>query len=249
MEANVLLDAGAYAYLSPRVLFRTVLEAPGPYRVPNLRSEGKALYTNNPPTGAFRGFGSPQAHFAVEMQMNELAEKLHMDPLELRLKNLLKNGDETVVGPMDNIALDECTMRVAKYSDWKRRRVELESINLANPTKVEGIGIALGMHAIGTGPLGTDIGAAVVELDADGRILIKLALVEMGQGLATIITQIASKTLDVPADKIVVAAPDTNDGKHGTDDCVQRHGHGLEGRPDGLRKIEDSDSLRSIKIT
>src|SRR6185295_14611043 len=97
-EVDYLLDGGAYATLSPVVLFRGTVHACGPYRVPNAKVDARVVRTHKVPCGAFRGFGEPQAVFAFESAMDELADKLHIDPLELRLKNALREGDETVTG-------------------------------------------------------------------------------------------------------------------------------------------------------
>jgi len=154
-EATVIADAGAYAYTSTKVLGNAHLMVSGPYAIPNARVDTYAVYTNNVPCGAFRGFGGPQAAFAAECQMNKLAEALEMDPVELRAKNVLRDGSETVVGtPLPpGVTLDRVLADGALQSgywerrdgSWVRQPIEQPS----DPNKRRGIGMAMGFKNVG----------------------------------------------------------------------------------------------------
>src|SRR6185436_3388816 len=125
-EVDYLLDGGAYATLSPVVLFRGTVHACGPYRVPNVRVDARVVRTHKVPCGAFRGFGEPQVVFAFESQMDVLAQRLGIDPLVLRLKNALAEGDETITGHKLTVSVGfgDVLDKVAASSDWTRKRAE-----------------------------------------------------------------------------------------------------------------------------
>src|SRR6185295_332710 len=152
-EVDYLLDGGAYATLSPVVLFRGTVHACGPYRVPNAKVDARVVRTHKVPCGAFRGFGEPQAVFAFESAMDELADKLHIDPLELRLKNALREGDETVTGHelAGSVGFDEVLRRVADASGWARKRVEYAE---QKGTVRRGVGLAACHYGVGLGAMG-----------------------------------------------------------------------------------------------
>jgi CO/xanthine dehydrogenase Mo-binding subunit len=205
---DIYLDGGAYMSLSPRVLFQAVMTAPGPYYIPNLQIKGVAVYTNKVPAGAFRGFGKPQSQFAAEVQMEELARELGMDPAELRLINIVHEGDELISGRLQNgVGAEQCIKKAMEISDWKKKIV---SYPLTNSTKVRGIGMASVIHGTSIGPLGIDVGAAIVELDEEGNILIKNSLTEYGQGIMTGWTDIVKNALNVDGEIIKVLYPDTS---------------------------------------
>ncbi len=154
-EAEIIADAGAYAYTSPKVLGNAHLMVCGPYEIPNAKVDSYAVYTNNVPSGAFRGFGGPQACFAAENQMNRLAEALGMDPVELRLKNVLRDGSITVVGtPLPpGVTLDRVLAEGAIQSGywertedgWRQRPLQQP----ADPTRRRGVGVAMGFKNVG----------------------------------------------------------------------------------------------------
>src|SRR6185295_14788826 len=123
-EVDYLLDGGAYATLSPVVLFRGTVHACGPYRVPNVKVDSRVVRTHKVPCGAFRGFGEPQVVFACESQMDLLAERLGIDPLELRVRNALREGDETITGHKltSSVGFHDVLARVAASADWERKR-------------------------------------------------------------------------------------------------------------------------------
>jgi CO/xanthine dehydrogenase Mo-binding subunit len=119
-EVDILADGGAYVYTSNKVLGNATLMCTGPYFIPNVRVDSKAVYTNNIPGGAFRGFGGPQGAFVAESQMNKLAECLNIDPVELRMKNLLKEGEPlSVNSPLpEGISIDKVVEKCASAAGW-----------------------------------------------------------------------------------------------------------------------------------
>ncbi|MCC7161054.1 MAG: xanthine dehydrogenase family protein [Anaerolineae bacterium] len=215
-SVEAIADAGAYAYTSSKVLFNTVLTCAGPYRVPNVHVDAYAVYTNNIPQAAFRGFGAPQAHFVAESQMNKLAEKLGMDPVELRLKNLLRDGEETLTraplvgGP---VTLIEVTKACADKFGWDERANHDGGgdWNMENPIK-RGYGIASGFKNIGFSIGFQEHSWAAVELHGGGEIeraKIFYGGADCGQGHHTALAQMASHALNLPLDKIELVVSDT----------------------------------------
>jgi CO/xanthine dehydrogenase Mo-binding subunit len=214
MDIAFDLDGGAYATLSAVVLSRGTIHAAGPYRCPNVRIRSRALATNHPPHGAFRGFGAPQSIFAVERQMDRVAKTLGMDRVELRRKNLLNVGDvtatsQTIEEPIDLQAMVDTALTA---SDWDAARARFSREN-ANPSSTirRGLGLATFFHGSGFTGSGEVYLASVAAVEAwpDGRVEVLAASTEIGQGTNTIFTQIAATALGLPAERIVVAQPDT----------------------------------------
>ena len=210
-EVDLLMDGGAYATLSPLALFRATVHACGPYRVPNVKVDARVVRTHKVPSGAFRGFGGPQVAFACESQMDLLAERLEMDPLELRRRNALEPGDETVTGhKLDtSVGLKECLDRVAESSDWERRRALYAQDK--DPLR-RGIGLAAGYGGLGLGPLARLLepaGASVI-VSPDGSVTVAVGTAETGQGMTTALAQIASEALGCPVERVFVLATDTS---------------------------------------
>lgn len=209
LQEYVALDGGAYMALTPRVLFQAVIAASGPYRYPNVLVDGVGVYTNKVPSSAFRGFGKPQGLYAAELQMDELADELKMDPAELRLKNLLQEGDETAWGQRlsNGVGIRECVRRAMEMSNWTgRRRTAAEGGKIRR-----GLGMALAVHGNSLGPYGFDIGSAILALDQDGYIVVKVALTEYGQGIHTGWVEIVRRALNVDPGIIKVAYADTGE--------------------------------------
>ena len=205
MDIDVLLDGGAYCTLSPVVLSRGMLHASGPYRSPNVRIRGRAVRTNTPPNGAFRGFGAPQTQFAAEVHMERIAETLGIDSVKLREKNALRPGDSTATGQLlgdDTSALDVLREAVRRTSfRQKKRRWQGSG---------RGIGLSLFFHGSGfTGSGEVKLASkASLELTAKGvRILV--ASTEIGQGTRTMHAQIVADTLRLPYDAVEINDADT----------------------------------------
>ncbi len=210
-EVDVLLDGGAYATTSPLVLFESAAHACGPYRVPNVRVDAKAVRTHSLPAGVFRGSGAVPVAFAIESQMDLLAERLGLDPLELRRKNALVAGDETITGQRleTSVGLREVLDRVEESSDWGARRAALAQ---ERGTVRRGIGVAVSYNGLGLGPLGRQLqpaAAASIVVAADGSVTVVVGTTDTGQGEATGLAQIAAETLGCPFDLVRVLPADT----------------------------------------
>ncbi|MGE3164881.1 MAG: xanthine dehydrogenase family protein molybdopterin-binding subunit [Planctomycetota bacterium] len=212
-DIEVTLDAGAYVTLSPVVLSRAIIHAAGPYHCEHVRIRGRAVLTNAVPFGAFRGFGAPQTLFACERHMDRIARQLGLDSVELRRRNLLRDGQATATGQVicdgtDRIAVMERALTEAMFG---QRRSEHARYNQSHPYLRRGIGFATFLHGAGfTGSGETYLKSRVhVAGLPDGRIEILTANCEMGQGALTVFAQIASEHLGLDSDHVVVADPDT----------------------------------------
>src|SRR5262245_19435869 len=206
MDVDVILDGGAYVTLSPVVLSRGCIHAAGPYRCENTRITGRAMFTNTPPNGAFRGFGAPQTEFAVEVHMDRIAEQLGLGPVELRRKNALRPGDQTATGQTlrdDTSALmvlDEAVRR----TDFQRKRAEYKGTN-------KGIGLSLFYHGSGFTGSGERHLNSKARLDlTEHGVRIAVGSTEIGQGTRTMHAQIVADTLQIPYESVEVAQPDTS---------------------------------------
>jgi CO/xanthine dehydrogenase Mo-binding subunit len=216
-DIDLVLDGGAYTTLTPVVLSRATIHAGGPYDVANVRIRSRAVRTNTPPNGAFRGFGAPQAEFAAEMQVNRAAEALAMSPLELRRRNVYQAGGTTptqqVLGR--DVAGTEVLERAAEASRFEQARArtaEERATRSASARKARGVGLALAWHGAGfTGSGEEKMGSiATLELTADGRIRILTASTEMGQGTKTIFPQLVAAELELDIDEVEMAPQDTS---------------------------------------
>jgi CO/xanthine dehydrogenase Mo-binding subunit len=205
MDIDILVDGGAYTTLTPVVLSRGALHAAGPYRCDNVHVLGRAVMTNTPPNGAFRGFGAPQTLFAIEAHMERIAEALGMDGVDLRERNALRPGDTSItggtIGP-DGSAL-EVLRQAVERTDYRARRVALQGTN-------RGLGLALFFHGAGfTGDGERKLASrAAVETTADG-VRILAGTVDIGQGAHTTHAQIVADALGLPLERVHVEHPDT----------------------------------------
>ena len=206
MDIEVLLDAGAYCTLSPVVLSRGVIHATGPYACPHVRIRGRAMRTNTPPNGAFRGFGAPQTQFAVEVHMDRIAEALALDPVTLRARNAMRPGDTTATGQRlgDDTSALPVLREAARRTGFARKRRQWQGSH-------RGIGLSLFFHGSGFTGIGEMklASRASLELTATGvRILV--GSTEIGQGTRTMHAQIVADTLRLPYDAVEVAEADTD---------------------------------------
>ncbi|MBI4669649.1 MAG: xanthine dehydrogenase family protein [Elusimicrobia bacterium] len=213
-DIEIIMDAGAYITLSPVVLSRGTLHATGPYECPNVRVRSRAVATNSPPNGAFRGFGAPQTLFAAELHMEKLAQKAGIDSLELRRRNIFKTGSKTATGQVlkESVGISRAMKECAGISRYARIKKECDrwNKNTNNPTW-RGIGMALAFHGGGFTGSGEVMLAsrAAVALTKGGKIEVLAASTEIGQGATTIFAQIAAQALGVPYEWVEVAVPDT----------------------------------------
>lgn len=204
-EALIYGDAGAYASLSNHVMLRATTHAGGPYEIPHVSVDCHAMYTNNVPSGAFRGFGVTQSGFAMESQMDVLAEELGISPLEIRRKNVLDYGKQTIAGQVmtESCGLPQTLEAVAAEME-KHEFVPVEG------TKRRAWGLACAYKNTGYGSGAYDAAGAEVEVFSDGRAIVRAGAAEIGQGLVGVLAQVVSEELGVPYEQVEVLISDTD---------------------------------------
>jgi CO/xanthine dehydrogenase Mo-binding subunit len=213
-EIDIVLDGGAYVTLTPVVLSRASIHALGPYRCDNVRITARAVATNTPPNGAFRGFGAPQVAFAYEMQIERIAAELGIDSLELRRLNMLGEGDITATG--QRLTWSVGAQEVLNEAVSRSRYVELKKVagvaTTSSDNKRRGVGLAFFFHGAGfTGSGEARMKAAAgVEITAEGRARVLAGSTEIGQGTQTIFCQIVADELGIAFDQVEVQEPDTS---------------------------------------
>ena len=212
MDIDFAIDGGAYATLSAVVLSRGTIHAAGPYKCHNVRVSSKAVATNTPPHGAFRGFGAPQSLFALERHMDKVARIVGLSPEEFRRRNFLHTGDKTSTGqtvqqPLDLAGLQD---RALQYADYHPKQQEFAVSNRDSKIK-RGIGFACFLHGAGFTGSGERYLQSVVELEAisEGKVRVLCSMTEMGQGTNTVLTEIVAKTMGIPYDNVEILRPDT----------------------------------------
>ena len=212
MDIEFVVDGGAYATLSAVVLSRGTIHAAGPYFCPNVRIRSKAVATNFPPHGAFRGFGAPQSIFALERQMDQIAKALGLTPEEFRRRNFVKEGETLAVGQLvrEKIDLSGLMDRALELSDYHAKRERFAEENPRRAVK-KGIGLASFLHGAGFTGSGERYMASLVGAEAtpEGQVRVLAASTEMGQGTTTVFSQIAAEALGVDYDLIEIVQPDT----------------------------------------
>jgi CO/xanthine dehydrogenase Mo-binding subunit len=221
-EVELVADGGAYVYTSPKVLGNATLMCTGPYAIPNVRVDSYAVYTNNLPNGAFRGFGGPQGAFAAETQMNRLAQVLNLDPVEIRMRNVLREGDLLSVGtPLPKgESMPEVIVDCARSAGWQETPDGWKRPAAPARTPDDGAGNHL-LHGKGFACAFKNIGFsfgyqenswATVELYGDAEIeraVVHHAGADCGQGAHTVFTQMAAAALQIPNDRIELVLSDT----------------------------------------
>jgi CO/xanthine dehydrogenase Mo-binding subunit len=221
MDIDFVIDGGAYCTLSPVVLSRGTIHAAGPYFCPHVRISSRAVATNIPPHGAFRGFGAPQSIFALERHLDKVAQTVGLSPEELRRRNFIHEGETTATSQVihEKVEMDYLLDRAFELTDYhaKRERFAREQEQSAGAVDRKksrikrGIGFATFMHGAGFTGSGEVYLASVVgaEATAEGRVRILAASTEIGQGTNTVFSQIAAEALGIDGDLIEVAQPDT----------------------------------------
>jgi CO/xanthine dehydrogenase Mo-binding subunit len=219
-EVMVVADAGAYAYTSTKVLGNTTLMCTGPYEIPNVHVDTYAVYTNNLPAGAFRGFGGPQGAFAAEGQMNKLAAALGMDPVEMRMRNVLREGALLSVGtPLpEGVTIPQVVEECARQSGWWQhdgtswKRAAPEKAAPPSPAGRRGIGFAAAFKNVGFSFGAPEKCEAAVELHGKTEIeevVLRHAAAEVGQGAHTVLAQMAADAVGVPLERVRLVMSDT----------------------------------------
>jgi CO/xanthine dehydrogenase Mo-binding subunit len=209
-EVEVIADGGAYAYTSTKVLGNATLMCTGPYEIPNVKVDAYAVYTNNLPNGAFRGFGGPQGAFEAETQMNRLAEKLNMDAVMLRERNVLKEGALLSVGsPLPKgVTID----KVVEKCGQELNKSEIAHAVPDKPHLLRGSGFACAFKNVGFSFGAPEQSTATVEIHGNAEIeqvMVHHAGADVGQGAHTVMAQIAAETLGVSIDKVRLIVSDT----------------------------------------
>ncbi len=212
MDADIKINAGAYSCMSTVVLQRAMFNIAGVYGFPNVNVTGKAVATNTVPNSAFRGFGAPQAAFAIEMHMDHIAKRLGIDPVAYKKKHMVRMGDNTVTGGTFRhyVSLPDLVEKVDKMADYTSKTAEWTHQE-TRPYK--GIGMSLFLHGCGfTGSGERDHINAVVKLQktADEEVFIRVAGVDMGQGLRTTFRKIVAEALKKPVENVYCELPDTD---------------------------------------
>ncbi len=207
LDIDILLDGGAYPTLSSVVLSRATLHAWGPYKCEDTRVQGRVVMTNSVPYGAFRGFGAPQAIYAIELHMSRAAHELGIDPAEIRRRNFLRKGDRMPTGQLieEDIDLERLMDCALDKSGYRSKRAAFDG------TRGKGIGLSVFFHGSGfTGSGEVRLASQVsLRLAGNGDVEILAANVEYGQGANTILAQIAAETCRIPADNVHVHTRDT----------------------------------------
>jgi CO/xanthine dehydrogenase Mo-binding subunit len=213
-EIEFVIDGGAYATLSAVVLSRGTIHAGGAYYWPNVRITAKAVATNFPPHGAFRGFGAPQSLFALERHMDRIAQVVGLSPVEIRKRNFLQPGQTTTTEQTvrDSIDLEKLLDRALALSDYQAKKRNFTEKNKTG-TNRRGMGIAAFLHGAGfTGSGERNLGSVVgVEGCADGTVRVLVSSTEFGQGTKTVLCQIAAEALGLPYEMVEIAQADTHE--------------------------------------
>jgi len=207
-KVGIVADTGAYASLGPTILDVAIENCCGPYRVPNIDIDAYLVYTNNGVSGAFRGFGAPQVNFAIETNMDIIAEKLGIGKIEIRKRNSLREGD---MGPFSykipgSIGIYETLVRAEGSDIWQNR--EKYKSSPSRPFCKRGVGVATGVKGFGFGTL-PDFGAASIQLTPTGKFVVGVSCPEIGQGAITAYCQIAAEALHCDIGDVYIASADS----------------------------------------
>ncbi len=212
MDIDFTVDGGAYETLSPVVLSRGTIHAAGPYNCPNVRVRSRAVATNMPPHGAFRGFGAPQSVFALERHLDRVAQVVGISPEELRRRNYIHEGQTLAVHQVirEKVDMSRLMDRALELSGYHEKRRRFQDENPHSTIK-RGIGFAAFLHGAGFTGSGEEYLAseAALDLTPDGRVRVFAGSTEMGQGANTVFAQIAAETLGIEIDRIKIMQPDT----------------------------------------
>lgn len=225
-EVELVADSGGYAYTSTKVLGNATLMCTGPYEIPNVKVDSYAVYTNNMVTGAFRGFGGPQGAFAAESQMNKLAEALNLDPVDIRLKNVLREGSLLSVGtPLPpGVSLVQVIEAAARKAGWQLNMNEPgretvhrpETMPILRPADQphlrRGVGFGAAFKNVGFSYGAPEQCTATVEIHGGAeieRLVVHHAAAEVGQGVYTVLAQTAAETANIPIDRVELVVSDT----------------------------------------
>ncbi|WP_065357756.1 molybdopterin cofactor-binding domain-containing protein [Kluyvera georgiana] len=213
MKVNILADSGGYAASSPFVTWRSSVQAAGPYAIPNVHIDVKAIYTNNSYTSAMRGFGSPQVVYANESLMDEIAEYLNISLVEIREINALRQGDTSVTGQVfdqHTVSAREVLKKVAASAEFMAKRKHYHVLNEQGGVYRYGIGLALSYRGCSIGAEGVDTSTALIQVNEDGSVNLSTSVSENGQGLQTTMSLIAAEAFGIALSDIHFSEPPTS---------------------------------------
>ena len=208
LEFDGVFDTGPYSSWGPTVANRVPVHATGPYRVPVVAAIARAVHTHGPVAGAFRGFGVPQAAIATETLIDRLAEAAGIDPLDFRLRNALRDGDATATGQqLPSIGIAECLEALAPR--WRMARAEADRLNATDPVARRGVGLAAAWYGCGNTAL-PNPSTIRIGIAPDGAVVLHQGAIDIGQGSATVIAQIAADALGMPLAAFRFVSGDTH---------------------------------------
>ena len=212
MQINIIADGGSYAGQTMFVTWRSSVQAAGPYNIPNVRVDITGVYTNNNYTSAYRGYGAPQIIFANESLMDEVAEIMGLSPVELRLRNILRQGDTSMAGQRmcdHTVSAQEVLETSVLKAEFEARRAHYQQLNAEGGPVRYGIGLALSHRGCSLGAEGLDASSALMQVNADGSINISTSVSENGQGLQTTMSLLAADAFGIPLAHVTFSEPAT----------------------------------------
>ncbi|MCK5145904.1 xanthine dehydrogenase family protein [bacterium] len=212
VQTSMVTDAGAYCSVTPWVTWRSTVQCCGPYKVDHVHADVYGVHTNNVFTGAMRGFGSPQVNFAIEQLVEMAAEKVGMDPIAFRRKNMLRQGDTTVTGQVldtHTVSLDQVLSNVMNEIDYVQK-LKRCTYGMSDSDEEYGIGLALSYRGMSLGAEGVDFCSAIVNVQADGSILLETGIHENGQGSESVMILVLAEALGVKKERIRYRRPSTS---------------------------------------
>ena len=207
-DVRIIADCGAYSGLSAEVMHVSAMRSDNMHRLTNVRSHASLVYTNNPPHGAFRGFGGTQMQFALNSHLDMMARMLEMDPIHIHKRNAIAAGEVSVHGwQIGSTGLQECIDAATEAIGWDEKRKRPK----APGAKQRGVGMAAAMHVSGNRTIGNWDGSTVMlKVNEDGRVIVNSSECDMGQGAMTVLSQIVAHELNIPLAHVHVLAPDTD---------------------------------------
>jgi CO/xanthine dehydrogenase Mo-binding subunit len=207
-DVRIEAECGAYAGLSPEIMLVSAMRSDNMHRLDNVRSHATLYYTNNPPRGAFRGFGGQQMGFALNSHLAVLADMIGLDLVELHRRNAIQTGDTSVHGwVFGSAGYMACVDQVCDAFDWKAKQARPKD----SGARRRGIGLGVAMHVSGNRTLGNWDGSTVeLRMSEDGRVSVQSGECDAGQGSATVLAQVCAHALAIPLEHVRIAAPDTD---------------------------------------
>ena len=211
IDVNVVANTGAYDTIAAPVLNLALESSHGPYKYPHSHFKGIAVYTNSAMGGEFRGFGAPQVVFGLEQELDKLAERLNMDPIEFRLLNAVEFGDISALGHelRTSVGIKDTLLAARETELWRKREEIKRELNTVSKYKKYGVGLASEWHAVGLGVGIPDFANIIVELGEEGKVTLRTGAIEIGQGNLTAYAQILAEALGCDIAKIEVIHGDT----------------------------------------